>query len=114
MAVPNALTPSYSRGTLLDCGNTLSVTLNGTNIRVNTTQNTTLRNGTISATPNFRQSTEANFRSIVSMIDWNHVAISIRNRTLTLHINGAQVSQTALNTTFLARSDFCTLGNSLN
>ncbi len=45
-------------------------------------------------------------------MDWNHIAVSVRNRTLLLHVNGAQVSSLVLNTTFLARTDFCVLGNS--
>ncbi len=47
MYIQNPFNTNANRGTILDCGNTLIITLNDTLLRVNVTQNITSRIGAI-------------------------------------------------------------------
>lgn len=97
---------------LLDCGDMLSIQQNGTLLRVNLTQNVTARNGSITNTVT-RYSLTATSGWLQ---DWNHLAVSVKDRKARLHVNGVMANETSLNSTFMYKkaSQVCTLANNVN
>lgn len=92
----------------------LSARINGTSITVNVSLTVTAINGITSVV---RQTLSAvNITtSPQTLMQWNHIAISVKNKLLALYFNGHLINQLALNQTYImVNTDYCVIGNSLN
>lgn len=92
----------------------LSARISGTSITVSVALNVTAANGTTNSSV-FRQTLSAvNVASTQNLMQWNHIAITVKNKTLALYFNGQLASQIALSQTYLmVNTGECVIGNSL-
>lgn len=80
--LPMSSGSTIQQGRLFDCGDMLSARINGTSITVNVTLNMTAANGITNATVVRQTLSAVNVTSTQNLMQWNHIAITVKNKSL--------------------------------